>query len=72
MASSGFMPSLRSAARAKSIIHDGVLFYDPDEQDDADQGNHAEIVPEDHESDQGAYRGSATGSQYVLIGPKTR
>jgi hypothetical protein len=44
MASTAGLPSLRSASR-EIDHHDRVFLYDADQQDDSDQGDHAEIVP---------------------------
>ena len=54
MASSGDLPSLRSASSAKSIIMMAFFLTMPIKQDDADERNDAELRAAQHQREDGA------------------
>ena len=51
------LPLLALRLQGEVDHHDGVLLDDADEQDDADQGDHAEVVAEQHQRQQRADAG---------------
>ena len=49
MASTGSLPSLRSASRREVYHHNAVLLHDADQKYDADNGNNIQLCAEEHQ-----------------------
>ena len=57
MASVGVLAVLALGLQREVDHHDAVLLHDADQQDDADDGDHAQILPEEHQRQQRAHAG---------------
>ena len=59
----GVLAVLAFAFQREVHHHDAVLLHDADEQDDADDGHHAQILVEQHERQQRAHAGRGQGGK---------
>jgi len=62
-ASRGFIPCCRSASSAKSIIIMAFFLHDADQQDDADQRDHAQVDAANQEREDGPHAGRRQGRE---------